>query len=290
MTLSPDPSGGAVEAPTAAPVVVLDPSARSSLRASLAELWRYRDLLLILTRRDIGVRYKQAVFGIAWAIVQPLALTAMFAFFLHRSGVASSSGVAYPVYALSGLVAWTFCSNGVMTGSDSLVLASNLVSKVYFPRLALPMASVFSWVPDLGLSLTLLGLLMAGYGVAPGVSLLALPLALSLAALCTLSITIWTSALNVAYRDVKNAVPFVVQFWLFATPGIYTSHHFTGPLQLLVSLNPATATVALMRWALIGTSPASWASVGTSVLASLLLLVTGLRYFRRTERYFADVI
>jgi lipopolysaccharide transport system permease protein len=284
------PAASAPPGPGRSHVELIEPSNRSTLRASVQELWRYRDLLYILTRRDVSVRYKQAFFGFAWAVVQPLVLVAVFAFFLHHNGLASAVRVPYPVFTLSGLVGWTFLASGVMTGSDSLVLNEKLVSKVYFPRLALPVAGVLSWLPDLLVGLAMVGVLLAVYGVAPSPSLLVLPFAMALAVVAGLSVTIWTAALNVAYRDVKNAVPFIVQFWLFATPSAYTAHAFKGPLFLLVSMNPATAVIALFRFSLAGVPPQSWDAVLLSLGVSLALLATGLRYFRRTERYFADVI
>jgi lipopolysaccharide transport system permease protein len=271
-------------------VEVIDPSGNSSLRASLAELWHYRDLVYILTRRDVSVRYKQAVFGFGWAVIQPLVLVAVFAFFLNGNGRVSSGDVAYPAFALAGLVPWVFMSSSVLSGGESLVGSSNLVSKVYFPRLALPAAALLSWLPDLVLSLIVLGILMVVYGITPTLAIFALPGFVILAALTALGVSVWTAALNVAYRDVKHAVPFIVQFWLFATPGIYTAHHFTGALAAIVSINPMTGAVAGFRWALLGVAPPSWPSVAISSGVALFVLITGLRYFRRTERYFADVV
>lgn len=271
-------------------VEVIDPSGRASLRASLAELWHHRDLVVILTRRDVSVRYKQAVFGFGWAVIQPLVLVAVFAFFLNGSGQVTSHGVAYPAFALAGLVPWVFVSSSVIAGGESLVSSANLVSKVYFPRLALPTAALLSWLPDLVLSLITLAILMVIYGIAPNLALLALPGFVLLAALAAMGFAVWTAALNVAYRDVKHAVPFIVQFWLFATPGIYTAHKFHGALAVVVYLNPMTGVVAGFRWSLLGVTPPSWSSVAVSSTMAIAVLMTGLRYFRRTERYFADVV
>jgi lipopolysaccharide transport system permease protein len=288
---TPDPAGSkGSPAPSASHrVEVIDPSGNSSLRASLAELWHYRDLVLILTKRDVSVRYKQAVFGFAWAVVQPLVLVAVFAFFLNGSGQVSSRG-PYPAFALAGLIPWVFVSSSVLSGGESLVSSSNLVSKVYFPRLALPAAALLSWLPDLALSLVVLAVLMVVYGIVPTAAIAALPAFVVLAAVTALGVSVWTAALNVAYRDVKHAVPFIVQFWLFATPGIYTAHAFKGPLAAVVSINPMTGAVAGFRWALLGVEPPSWPAVAISSAVAVTVLITGLRYFRRTERYFADVV
>lgn len=283
-------TGAAPPSRTAPPIEVIDSSNRASLRTTARELWRHRDLILILTRRDVSVRYKQAVFGLAWAVIQPLALVAVFSFFLNRSGQAAPDAVPYAAFALAGLIPWTFVSSSVLTGGDSLVTSANLVSKVYFPRLALPASALASWLPDLALSTGVLGVLMGVYRIVPGPSILALPGFVALAALTALGVAVWAAALNVAYRDVKHAVPFLVQFWLFATPVIYTAHHFEGAAGALVSINPMTATVVGFRWALLGVGPPSWASVLVSAASSLLILAAGLRYFGRTERYFADVV
>jgi len=236
------------------------------------------------------VRYKQAAFGFGWAVVQPLVLVAVFALFVHRSGLVSSGRIPYPVFVLSGLVPWTFLSSGVLTGSESLVGSSSLISKVYFPRLALPVAALLSWVPDLLVGLGLLGVLMAVEGEVPAATAVLLPAFVVLAFLVALGATLWASALNVAYRDVRYAVPFAIQFWLFATPAVYSAHRFSGLVAALVSANPATSAVDGFRWALLGAAPPSWTAVGVSLGVPGALVASGLRYFRRTERYFADVV
>lgn len=280
----------AITPPAARRIEVIDPSGRASLAASLAELWRHRDLVLILTMRDVSVRYKQAVFGFAWAVIQPAVLVAVFTFFLNRSGEVDSLDVPYPAFALAGLVPWVFVSSSVVAGGESLVAGANLVSKVYFPRLALPTAALLSWLPDLVLALAALAILMGIYGIAPALALLALPAFVVLAVIAALGVAVWTAALNVAYRDVKHAVPFAVQLWLFATPGIYTAHDFDGPLAVLVDVNPMTGAVAGFRWATLGVTPPAWSSVAISAGVAIAVLMSGLRYFRRTERYFADVV
>ena len=271
-------------------VRVIEPGGHGSVLAGLRELWDYRDLLLILIRRDIGVRYKQAVFGFAWAVVQPIALVIVFSLFVNRSDRVVSIDVPYPVFALAGLLSWSFFASGVTSGSESLVGSERLISKVYFPRLAIPAAAVLSWLPDLGLAVLALGAAMAVYTVMPFVGILLLPLVLFVALLAALGVAVWTSALNVAYRDVKHAVPFLVQFWLFATPAVYTDHRFEGAAAAFVALNPMNGVAALTRWSVLGELVVSPVSLAVSMTVLLVLLLSGFRYFHRVERYFADVI
>jgi len=271
-------------------VLAITPEARTTLRSALAELWSARDLVQILVRRDVGVRYKQAVFGFAWAIAQPLAFTVAFSLFLDPGDGEQVGGVDYPVFALAGLVAWSFFASGVNAGSESLLGNEKLISKVYFPRLAIPSSAVLAWLPDLGVALAMLGVTMAIYGEGPALSVLALPAFVALAFLAALGVSTWTSALNVAYRDVRHAVPFLVQFWLFATPGVYSAREFDGVSEVLVALNPATSIVHGFRWSILGVEPPSWTAIGCSAGVIVVILMSGLRYFGRVERYFADVI
>jgi len=281
---------GAAPRDAATHVLAITPEARTSLRLALMELWGARDLVVILVRRDVGVRYKQAVFGFAWAIAQPLAFTVAFSLFLRPGNGGQVAGVDYPVFALAGLVAWSFFASGVNAGSESLLSNEKLISKVYFPRLSIPSSAVLAWLPDLGVALTMLGVTMAVYGEVPAWSLVLLPGFVALAFLAALGVSTWTSALNVAYRDVRHAVPFLVQFGLFATPGVYSAREFDGGAQLLVALNPATSIVHGFRWSILGVEPPSWGTMATSAAVVLLILMSGLRYFNRVERYFADVI
>lgn len=260
----------------------------NSTLAGLVELGGHLDLVYILVRRDISVRFKQALFGFGWAVLQPVVLVVVFSLFLHQD--TGRSGVAYPVFAMAGLVPWTFFQSAAGAGGTSLVDNERLISKVYFPRLAIPLAAVLAWMPDLALSLVILGIMMVAYGVAPGVAILALPAFLLLAVVAAAGVAVWASALNVAYRDVKYAIPFLLQLWLFATPGIYSARRFSGAARVLVAANPATGFVEGMRYALVGVAPASWLAVSLSGVTAVALLASGLAYFARVERYFADVI
>jgi len=270
-------------------VEIITPASRLTLGGALRELVSARDLVAIFVRRDIGVRFKQAFFGFAWALVQPVALTVVFSLFLDGDGD-GPGGLAYPVFALSGLVPWAFFSSAVNAGSESLVGNEKLISKVYFPRLALPTSAVLAWLPDLAIGSGLLAVMMVIYREPPAVSVLLVPAVVVLAVLGALGVSAWTSALNVAYRDVRHAVPFLVQFWLFATPAVYVGRDFDGWSQLVVALNPAVCIVEGFRWSVFGVAPPSGAVFACSLAVLLVILVTGLRHFQRVERYFADVI
>jgi lipopolysaccharide transport system permease protein len=254
------------------------------------ELWAHRELLYFLVWRDVKVRYKQTLLGAAWAILQPLATMLVFSLFFGRLAKVPSDGVPYPLFALSGLVPWTFFANGLAQSANSVVLSQNLVTKVYFPRLAIPLASVLAGGLDLVLAFVLLLAYMLWYGMLPSIQwLAAIPYAV-LALVATVGVGTWLAALNVHYRDVRYAVPFIVQLWLFATPIAYPSSLLAEPWRTVYAANPMVAVVDGFRWALLGTRPPTAASVVTSCAVALLLLVTGTLYFRRMERWFADVV
>lgn len=272
---------------TATRLRVMEPGRPIALR----EVWEYRDLLSFLTWRDVKVRYTQSLLGVGWAVGQPLLMMVVFAVFLGSlARVPSPHGVPYAPFVLSGLVPWVFFGNAVTSASQSLVGSANLVEKVYFPRLVVPAAAVAAWVPDLLVATGLLVVTMLGYGLVPGWSALALPLFAALALLAAASIGVWVSALNVAYRDVKYAVPFLLQLGMFATPVVYPATLVPAHLRAWYALNPMVGVVEGTRWALFSTTPPSWPMVAASGLVLVALLVSGLAYFRRVERYFADVI
>jgi len=258
----------------------------------LSELWQYREILYFLVWRDIKVRYKQTVIGATWAIVQPLMAMAVFSVFLGRLAQVPSDGVPYPLFAFCGLVPWTFFANGLQQSSQSLVASTQLITKVYFPRLLIPTARVLAGVPDLALAfLLLLGMLWHYGAVAKPVrALWLLPLAL-LAFSTALGVGLWFSALNVKYRDIQHAVPFIIQIWLFSTPIAYPASLLPDHWRALYALNPMVGVVEGFRWALLGTGHSPWGSLtGVSTLAALGILVTGAFFFRRIERTFADII
>jgi lipopolysaccharide transport system permease protein len=275
-------------APQSTRIKILEPPGRfSPLR--LGELWHYRELLYILAWRDVKVRYKQAVLGAAWAVVQPLVLMGIFTLLFNRIANVPTEGVPYPIFAFVGLVPWTMFANATAASGFSLVGNQNLVSKVYFPRLVIPAGAVVAWIPDFIIGSAIAFVIMAIYGFAPPLTALLFPLVLIATMLAAFSVAAWLSALNVAYRDVQYVVPFVIQAWLFLTPVAYPSDSVPERLQWLTGLNPMTWVIDLSRWALVGAA-ASWSVVVLSIATTLILGITGLYYFRRVEHFFADVI
>jgi lipopolysaccharide transport system permease protein len=256
----------------------------------LRELWRYRELVYFLAWRDVKVRYKQTALGVAWAILQPLAGMLIFSIFLGNLVHVPSDGLPYPLFAYAGLLPWMFFANAVVGASSSLVGNTNLVTKVYFPRLVIPIAAVLAGLVDLGIGLLLLVLLLLIFGAAPTLGLLLVPLFITLAVLTALAVGIWLSALDVQYRDVRYAIPFLVQVWLFATPVVYPASVVPEQYRALYGLNPMAGVIEGFRWALLGGTPFPGPLLVVSVLVSGLVLVSGQLYFRRMERTFADVI
>jgi len=275
---------------TLQPVHDIRPPARwSSVR--LEEFWEYRELLFFLALRDVKVRYKQAFVGVGWAVLQPVFMMIVFWIFLGRLAHVSSEGLPYSLFAFAGLIPWLFFANGVAAASDSLVTNSNLISKVYFPRLIIPTAGVLAWLPDVGIALVVLIAVMAFYGIAPSATLLALPLFVALGLVTALAASVWLSALNVAYRDIHYAAPFFIQVGLFLTPVTYPAALIhSSTLRALFALNPMAGVVAGFRWAALGHGPAPWGAAGESLAVAGAVLAGGLLYFRRVEQFFADVI
>jgi lipopolysaccharide transport system permease protein len=239
----------------------------------------------------VKIRYKQAFIGAGWAVIQPIFMVAVFWIFLGKLAHVGSEGLPYAVFSFSGLIPWLFFSNGVGASSDSLVSNANLISKVYCPRLVIPLASVLAWIPDVGIALLVLIGVMALYGIAPAATIVFLPLFILLGLMTAIAAGVWLSALNVAYRDVRYVVPFFLQLGLFLTPVTYpaTLIH-SSKLRLLFSLNPMTGVVEGFRWALLGSGPAPWMSAADSLAVTGIVLLGGLLYFRRVEQFFADVI
>ena len=269
-------------------VNVLEPPGRFSA-LHLGDLWHYRELLYILAWRDVKVRYKQAVLGAAWAVLQPLVLMGIFTLLFSRIADVPTGDVPYPVFAFVGLVPWTMFASATTSSGASLVGNQNLVSKVYFPRLVIPAGAVLTWVPDFVISSALLFGVMAVFGFVPPLTALLLPVVMLAVMLAAFSVGVWLSALNVAYRDVQYVVPFLIQAWLFMTPVAYPTSSVPEGLRWLTGLNPMTWVIDLSRWALTGSS-VSWSVASISLATTLVLLVSGLYYFRRVEHFFADVI
>jgi lipopolysaccharide transport system permease protein len=256
----------------------------------LKELWEYRELLYFLIWRDIKVRYKQTALGAAWAIIQPFFTMVVFSLFFGRLAKMPSDNIPYPIFSFAALVPWTFFANGLGQSSNSLVGSANLITKVYFPRLTIPLASVLSGVVDFALAFVVLLGMMLYYGIVPTVNVLWLPLFLLLALITSLGVGLWLSALNVEYRDVRYVVPFITQFWLFVTPIAYPSSLLNQPWRTIYGLNPMVGVVEGFRWALLGTKTAPGPIIAVSATAALIILVTGAFYFRRMEKTFADIV
>ncbi len=274
----------------AQPLVHIEPS-RGWASLKLRELWEYRELLYFLVWRDVKVRYKQTVIGAAWAIIQPFFTMVVFSLFFGGLANVPSDEVPYPIFSYAALVPWTFFANGLSQSANSLVGSANLIKKVYFPRLVIPISSVLSGVIDFALAFLVLLGMMLFYGIVPTVNIVWLPLFLLLALITALGAGLWLSAMNVQFRDVRYAIPFLIQFWMFATPIAYPSSLIKNELlRALYGINPMAGVVEGFRWALLGTETRPGPTIAASSLVALALLIGGLFYFRRMEKTFADVV
>jgi lipopolysaccharide transport system permease protein len=267
----------------------IEPS-RGFVPIKFGEIWEYRELLYFLVWRDLKVRYKQTALGILWAIIQPLMTMVVFSIFFGRLAKLSSDDVPYPIFSFAALVPWTLFSNGLTQATNSIVSSSNLIKKVYFPRLIIPMATVLAGVVDFLLAFGVLIILMMIYGIYPTVNVLWLPVFVLITVISSLAVSLWLSALNVKYRDVKYIIPFITQILLFATPIAYSSRLLGEPWRTLYSLNPMVGVVEGFRWALLGTATQPGLMAAVSAAASMILLISGAFYFRRMEKTFADII
>jgi lipopolysaccharide transport system permease protein len=254
------------------------------------ELLAARELLYFLTKRELQVRYKQSIFGVSWAVLQPLVYSFVFALFFGNLAKVPSDGFPYPVFALAGLVPWMFVSQAVSQGAGSLVADANLLSKVYFPRLVIPLAKTLSLLVDLLIALGVLLVMVAIYGASPTIGLVAVPGLMLLAWITASGVAIGFGALNVMYRDVQVAVPLFVQLWLFASPIAYPSSLIPGDWLYVYALNPMVTVIDGMRWAFLGSDAPSLGPVACSVAGAVCVLVVSVLYFRRAERFFADVV
>jgi lipopolysaccharide transport system permease protein len=256
----------------------------------LRELWEYRELLYFLTWRDIKVRYKQTALGAAWAIIQPFFTMLVFSLFFGKLAKVPSDGYPYPLFAYTALVPWTFFANSLTQSTQSLVGNSNLLTKVYFPRLAIPISAVFSGIVDFALAFIVLLGMMLYYGVPLTIQLIWLPCFLLLSLAAALGCGLWLSSLNIRYRDVRYTVPFVIQFWMFATPIAYPSSLLSEPWRTIYGLNPMAGVIEGFRWAMLGASSGPTPMILVSAVATLCVLALGAFYFRRMEKTFADMV
>lgn len=271
-----------------APLVVIQPSKRWSL-LSFKDIWAYRELLFFLTWRDVKVRYKQTALGAAWAILQPLFMMIIFTIFFGRLAAVESAGIPYPLFALAGLVPWTFFANAITASGNSLVGSANLITKVYFPRLIVPAAAMLAGLVDFVLAFAMLCLMMIYYRVSVTSQILFLPVLVLLTALFGLGVGTWMSALNVKYRDVRFALPFVIQLWLFVSSVILPSSSVPEKWRWILLLNPMSAIIEGYRAALFGL-PFDWPALGLAAVLTILVLLYAIYSFGRVERSFADII
>jgi lipopolysaccharide transport system permease protein len=271
------------------PVTLIEP-ARGWVSLKLGELWEYRELIYFLIWRDIKVRYKQTVLGASWAVIQPFFTMVVFSIFFGRLAKVPSDGLPYPIFSYAALVPWAFFAHALTSSSNSLVSGANMIKKVYFPRLALPLSTALSGLVDFAIAFAVLLVMMLYYGVVPTQQILWLPFFLVLALITSLGVGLWLSAMNVQYRDVRYMLPFITQFWLFATPVAYPSSLLSEPWRTVYGLNPMVGVVEGFRWALLGSQSQPVPIIIASSLTALAILIGGVFYFRRMERTFADVV
>ncbi|MBP1927928.1 lipopolysaccharide transport system permease protein [Methanolinea mesophila] len=253
------------------------------------ELWQYHELLYFFTWRDVKVRYKQTGLGFTWAIIQPLFMMVVFSIFFGGLAHIPSEGLPYPLFNLAGLLPWTLFAEGLTRSTTSMVTNANILTKVYFPRLIMPLSGVLSPLVDFAAAFSILVVMMAVYGFMPGWNLIFLPVFIIFAVITSLAVGLWLSALNVQYRDFQYTLPFIIQFWLFASPVVYPSTLLPESIRWLYGLNPMAGVIEGFRWALLGTTPPD-ALIGVSVAMVIVLLFGGFFYFRKMEQYFADIV
>lgn len=269
--------------------VVIKPSSGWAA-LGLKELWQHRELVYFLIWRDIKVRYKQTVLGATWAIIQPVLTMVVFTIFFGELGNIPSDGAPYPIFSYAALIPWTYFANSVAHASQSLTASANLIQKIYFPRLALPVSTSLAGLLDVALSFSVLVVMMIAYGVTPTWRLATIPLFLVFAVVTALGTSIWLSAMNVRYRDIRYVTPFLVQLWMLISPIAYPSSLLSTPWRTLYGLNPMAGVVEGFRWAVLGTSAPPTSTIALSSAVALVLMISGTIFFRNTERTFADII
>lgn len=256
----------------------------------LREVWEHRELAGIFVWRDIKVRYRQTVIGALWAIIQPFLTMVIFSIFFGKLAEVPSDNIPYPIFSYAALVPWTFFANSINQASNSLVANADMIKKIYFPRLTMPIASLLGGLVDFTLAFIILLFMMLYYGYVPTINILWFPVFLLLAMITALGVSLWLAAMNVQFRDVRYMIPFITQAWMFATPVAYPSSLLDEPWRTLYGLNPMVGVVEGFRWALLGTDTAPGPMIVISFLMSLVVLISGVYYFRRVEKIFADVI
>ena len=274
---------------TAPSITVIEPKA-GWVPVDFKEIWNYRELLYFLTKRDIKVRYKQTVLGGLWAVIQPAFTMLVFTLFFGRLAKMPSDGLPYPIFVYAALLPWTYFANAVSASGNSLVGSANLITKVYFPRIVVPASAALAGLLDFFIALFVLGALMIYYQFVPGWGILLFPSLVALTFLCAVGVGLWLSALNVQYRDIRYAIPFLIQVWLFVSPVIYPMSLVKGNYQWLLALNPMGGVIHAYRASLLGHQPIDWSLLALSALIIVALFLGGLYYFRRMEKVFADVV
>jgi len=271
------------------PSLRIEPS-RGWVALNLSELWAYRELLYFLTWRDVKVKYKQTIIGAGWAILQPLMTMIVFTLVFKKIADISSEGIPYPIFAFTALLPWNLFATALNRSTVSLVSQVGLISKVYFPRLIIPLSATFSGIIDFAIAFVILVGMMFWYGITPRWAILSLPLFITIALVAALSVGLWLATLNVRYRDVGHTVPFLIQIWMFASPVAYPGGLIPEKWRLLYSLNPLAGVIEGFRWALLGKESPDFRVIAVSTMVVLALLFGGLIYFKRTERTFADLV
>jgi lipopolysaccharide transport system permease protein len=270
------------------PITMIRPP-RKWVPVDFHELWEYRELLYFFTWRDVKLRYKQTGLGIGWAVLQPLFMMVIFSVFFGGLAKIPSDGIPYPLFSLAALLPWTLFAEGMSRSTVSMVQNANIITKVYFPRLIMPSASILSPFVDFCVAFVILLIMMAYYGFVPTINIIFLPLLIVFAMMTSLSVGLWLSALNVKYRDFQYTIPFLIQIWLFASPVVYPASMIPQQWQFIYALNPMTGVIEGFRWALLGTSPPE-TMILVSLCAVIVLLISGMFYFRRMEQYYADIV
>jgi lipopolysaccharide transport system permease protein len=270
-------------------VTIIEPQ-RGWIPFNFNEVWKYRELFYFLTKRDIKVRYKQTVLGGLWAIIQPFFTMVVFTLFFGRLAKVPTDGIPYPIFVYAGLLPWTYFANALTASGNSLVGSANLISKVYFPRLIIPASASLAGLLDFFIAMIVMGILMIYYHFIPGYGILLFPVLVGLTFLCAVGVGLWLSALNVQYRDIRYVIPFLIQLWMFVSPVIYPVSLVSEKYQWLLALNPMGGIIKAFRASLLGHMPIDWFLLSISSVMIILLFASGMYYFRRTEKIFADVV
>ena len=271
------------------PVVLIQPR-RGWLSFDLKAVYRYRELLYFLVWRDVLVRYKQAAIDVAWVVLHPLLTMVVFTIIFGQFAKLPSDGLPYPIFSFTALLPWNYFAQAISRSGISLVSNANLISKIYFPRLIVPISGALGPLVDFAISFIILLGMMVWYGIAPTWGVLALPFLTLLAVVTAVAVSLYLSALNVKYRDIGHAIPFLVQFWMYASPVVYSVNIIPQKWRLLYSLNPMVGVIEGYRWALLGKERPDYGVMAVGVVVASVLLLGGLVYFKRTERFFADII